>query len=384
MTHRQRALAILRYQPYDRLPVVHFGFWGETLAKWAAEGHLTTEEARTWGDGNPTDAVISEKLGFDFNWYNAFHPNNGLKPGFESKVVRELPDGRRHVLNGDGVVVVVSDTAGSINAEVEHLLKDRTSWEAHYQWRYKWDPERVTAAWMRANDRMVRFDQGGLDFLKADQRDYPFGLHCGSLFGVIRNVLGVEGSSYLYADDETLFTEIIDTVAGLCYRNTLEVLESGAKFDFAHFWEDICFKNGPLISPAVFEEKVGPHYKRITDLCARHGLDICSLDCDGMIDALIPTWLNNGVNTMFPIEVGTWNASLAPWRKKYGQAIRGIGGMNKTVFAQDRAAVTREVARLKELVALGGFIPCPDHRIAPDGKWDLVRYYCERMRETFG
>ena len=26
----------------------------------------------------------------------------------------------------------------------------------------------------------------------------------------------------------------------------------------------------------------------------------------------------------------------------------------------------------------------PDHRLAPDAKWDLVRYYCDRMRQTFG
>ena len=42
-----------------------------------------------------------------------------------------------------------------------------------------------------------------------------------------------------------------------------------------------------------------------------------------------------------------------------------------------------EVERLKPLVELGGYIPCPDHRIAPDAKWDLVRYYCDRMRAEF-
>ena len=28
MNNRERTLAVLRYQPYDRLPIVHFGFWG--------------------------------------------------------------------------------------------------------------------------------------------------------------------------------------------------------------------------------------------------------------------------------------------------------------------------------------------------------------------
>ena len=153
------------------------------------------------------------------------------------------------------------------------------------------------------------------------------------------------------------------------------------KFDYAHFWEDICFKNGPLISPAVFREFVGPWYKKITDLTSSYGIEIVSVDCDGMIDSLIPIWLENGVNTMFPIEVGTWNASIAPWREKYGKQLRGVGGMNKTIFARDREAVDKEIERLKPLMDLGGYIPCPDHRIAPDAKFELVQYYCEQMQK---
>ena len=84
---------------------------------------------------------------------------------------------------------------------------------------------------------------------------------------------------------------------------------------------------------------------------------------------------------MFPIEVGTWNGNIGPWREKYGKALRGVGGMNKKVFACDREAVDKEVERLKRLIDLGGYIACPDHRIAPDAKFELVQYYCEKMHE---
>jgi uroporphyrinogen decarboxylase len=134
----------------------------------------------------------------------------------------------------------------------------------------------------------------------------------------------------------------------------------------------------------VFGEKVGPHYKRITDLLGDYGIDIVSVDSDGKIDKLVPVWLENGVNTMFPIEVGVWNASIQPWREEYGRELRGVGGMNKNVFAQDYAAIDAEIERLKPLVDLGGYIPCPDHRIAPDAKWENVQYYCDKMRQTFG
>ncbi|MDP7130346.1 MAG: uroporphyrinogen decarboxylase family protein, partial [Planctomycetota bacterium] len=369
MTHRERALAALRYQPYDRLPIVHFGYWGETLRKWCAEGHLNEEDIQGYGDGNAVDVALATKLGFDFNWQNMFYTHCRLRPGFEGKVVKEFPDGSRHVLNGNGVVTLHRTGATGIPAEIDHLLKDRDSWEEYYKWRYEWSEDRV--------------DQEALARVRTEPRDRPLGLHCGSLFGAVRDVLGVVGVSYLYVDDEPLFREIIDAVGELCYRNTKLALASGARFDFAHFWEDICFKNGPLVNPKVFQEYVGPHYKRITELVGAHGLDIVSLDSDGMIDALIPTWIENGVNTMFPIEVGTWGSSIGPWREKYGKELRGVGGMNKTVFARDSAAVDAEVERLIPLVELGGYIPCPDHRIAPDARYELVRHYCDRMRQAF-
>jgi uroporphyrinogen decarboxylase len=209
-------------------------------------------------------------------------------------------------------------------------------------------------------------------------------LYCGSLMGEIRNSLGLFGLSYLVVDDEALMNEIIDTFANLYYQIVEYSLAYGAKFDFGHFWEDICYKSGPLVSPAFFRKKVGPHYHRICDLLHQYGIEIVSLDCDGKIDALIPTWLENGVNTMFPIEVGTWGGNIKPWREKYGRQIRGVGGMDKKVFAYDYIAIDNEIERLKSLVDLGGFIPCPDHRIAPDAKWENVQYYCERMRKVFG
>ncbi len=390
MNNRERVRAILHYEDYDRMPLVHFGYWNETLEKWAVEGHITEEHARTWGDGNPTDAKIAAKLGFDFNWSSCYSPATRLRPAFETKVVEEFPDGSRHVQNGEGTIILEKDDATSIPKEIEHLLKDRSSWERLYLPKLQFEMERITHAYVNAGGNMIRFDQGGLDYLQANAWQDPYGLHVGSLFGVIRNWIGIVGLSYMMADDPELLDEIIDTTADLCYRCTEETLalvcpEGGpATFDFGHFWEDISFKSGPLISPRVFRKKVGPHYKRITRLLNSYGIDIVSLDSDGDVTKLVPVWLDNGVNTMFPIEVGTWRSSIAPWRAEYGRTLRGVGGMDKVVFTRDYAAVDAEIERLKPLVDLGGYIPCPDHRIAPDAKWENVQYYCDKMRETFG
>ena len=390
MNNRERVHAILHYQDYDRMPVVHFGYWRETLDKWAEEGHVTAEEACAWGDGNPTDAVIAAKLGFDFNWSTCYGPETRLRPAFETRVVEVFPDGARHIQNDEGVIVLQKDDATSIPQEIAHLLKDRPSWEEHYLSKLQYTAERVTRAWVNCDGQMVRFDHGGLDYLRRGVWQNPYGIHVGSLFGVIRNWIGIVGLSYMLADDPDLLQEIVDVVAELCYQTTQTTLElvcpngGPAPFDFAHFWEDISFKSGPLISPRTFRRMVGAHYKRLTELVNGYGIDIVSLDSDGDVTKLVPVWLENGVNTMFPIEVGTWRSSIAPWRAQYGRALRGVGGMDKVVFSRDYTAVDAESERLKPLVDLGGYIPCPDHRIAPDAKWENVQYYCDKMRQTFG
>jgi hypothetical protein len=371
MNNRQRMLSILNYGNPDGIPVVCFGYWSDTLQKWVAEGHITQDEADNWGDGNEADKSIAAKLGFDFGYSPAVGINADIVPLFEAEVIETLADGTRMVRDGHGNVHIEKEGAGSIPAEVDHTLKGRKEWDELFLPRLQFDPIRATV------------DQEMIDYINDPARAEFAGLHTGSLFGTIRNWLGLENTAYLYADDPDLFVEIIDTVGNLCFQCTEHVLKQVSGFDFGHFWEDICFKSGPLINPGVFDKYVGPHYKRITDLLRAHGIEIVSLDCDGKIDALIPTWLHNGVNTMFPIEVGTWNASIEPWRGKYGKELRGVGGMNKTVFAHDRSAIDAEIERLVPLVELGGFVPCPDHRIAPDAKWENVQYYCDKMRQRF-
>jgi len=373
MTNRENVNAILHYENYDRLPVVSFGYWPETLQKWAQEGHISKEQSDEYargGDNSKADMEIMKKLGFDFNWNSCFGAAADLFPHFEKQLLEEKEDGHQIIRDENGLIVLIKPGVVSIPSEIGTSLTDRKAWEELYLPKLQFSKDRI---W---------FD-GLKGLMEPTNRELPIGLHCGSLMGRIRDLLGVEHLSYLYADDEDLYKEIIDTFGNLSYQVIKTILETGAKFDYAHYWEDICFKNGPLVAPSVFDELVGPHYKRNSELLNSYGVDIISVDCDGMIDSLIPTWLENGVNTMFPIEVGTWNASLTPWREKYGKKIRGVGGMNKTVFARDYKAVDEEIERLKPIIELGGYIPCPDHRIAPDAIWENVQYYCEKLNKAY-
>ncbi|MBP1588052.1 MAG: hypothetical protein ILO53_06610 [Clostridia bacterium] len=369
MTNRERALNILHFKSADRMPAVHFGYWAELLTEWAEQGKIDPELAVGNYDGSDKEAELDKILGWDFNWYRVVGTANHLAPGFETKVLEVLPDGTHRVQNGDGVIERVKPGVASIPSEDDYLLKDRESFETLYRPKLQYFAERVN-----------------LDFFRSfnDTRSWevPIGLHLGSVLGNIRNFTTVLGMSYLiYDEDEELFADIVDTYAELQYKCAEAALETGAKFDFAHYWEDICFKNGPLIAPDLFDELCGKHYLKRNELCHKHGIDIISLDCDGVTDKVLDTWVRNGVNVMFPIEIGVWGDQFEPARKKYGKAVLGVGGMDKTALRLDKAAVDREIERMKRLASLGGFIPCPDHRLMPGTKFELVQYYTEEIKK---
>ena len=67
--------------------------------------------------------------------------------------------------------------------------------------------------------------------------------------------------------------------------------------------------------------------------------------------------------------------------EQYGERVLGIGGMDKTALRKDKAAVDAEIQRMKRLASLGGFIPCPDHRLMPGTKFELVQYYAEEIKK---
>lgn len=371
MTTRERCMNLLHYKPVDRIPAVHFGYWGELLVEWAEQGHISMEMAKgAVHDSSPAQRELDKIIGWDCCWKDNVYPKMGLYPAFERKVIETLPDGSQRVLTNKGVIEKFKPGIVSIPSEDDYLLKDREAFEKLFLPKMQYSEERA------------RYEDLAKQYNEKIQYDSPIGLKLGSVMGDIRDITTVMGMSYLiYDDDEDLFADIVDTYAEMQYKCVEAALETGLKFDFGHYWEDICFKSGPLLSPELFDELCAKHYKKRNDLCHKYGIDIISLDCDGVVEKLIPTWLENGVNVLFPIEVGVWGDQFEPARKKYGKEILGVGGMDKTALRKDRAAVDREVERMARLASLGGFVPCPDHRLMPGSKFELVQYYAEEIKK---
>ena len=94
-----------------------------------------------------------------------------------------------------------------------------------------------------------------------DDRDHIITVDAGSFYGILRNWMGVENASYALYDEPEWVQEVMDYLADF-YIAVLQKAERDFKIDTALFWEDICYKNGPLISPDKFRELCAKHYKK--------------------------------------------------------------------------------------------------------------------------
>ena len=366
MNERERFNACMHYKPVDRCPIADYGFWDETIPAWHEQGlpanvNKTNIHSYLGMDYNLDD--LYDTTGVDVKWY----------PKFPLQVLEDRGD-HEVVQQDDGVHVLRRKFMSSIPHPVRHLLSDRESWRKYYKPRLDpGNPGRYPDDW---DERVGNW--------RDPNRSNLVVVRGGGLYGYLRNWMGLEALSLVIYDDPAWFGEMVETLAD-CSIGTLErVLETGGHFDACAMWEDMCYNAGPLISPKHFRQYLIPHYRRITDLLHKHGVDIIFLDCDGNIEKLTPLWLDVGINTMFPLEVGTWRADPLDYRKRFGKDLRMIGGIDKNILMSSQDAIEAEVLRLAPLVEEGGFIPHCDHLVPPYVPYQNYLGYLKAARQVWG
>ena len=372
MNGRERFGAIMSYEPYDRLPVWFFGTWPETKVRWKAEGLAGVVDKG--GSGGPQLAEMdtdweTSPWGTGSTWNNQGLMNNGQIAAGTATVVEETDTYsiRRSPLGG---LAKHSKTGSSIPQHLEPDLKPtREDWE-----RFK--------SYLDPNDARRRLSDWEKRISLLNAREHATCFCAGSLFGWLRDWMGAEAISYLPYDDPELYREMIGYMADYFLALNAQFL-GHVVFDFGYFFEDCCFNTGPLISPSIYLEFYDRHYRRMLAAYREMGVPRLLMDSDGRIDALLPLWLDSGFDLIFPIEVGTWHANPVALRARYGKRLRMMGGVNKHVIPRGESAIRAELEPLKALVAEGGYIPIPDHRIPPDCSLDQFRTYIRVFKQTF-
>lgn len=364
MTHRERLLRTLRFETVDRVPDYEFGAWDQTINRWHKEG-LPQEYAGVWGAINSYFHTDDTEYG-PSPWVNI-----GLLPGFEYKVLEEKGD-HITIQDGDGAIaeMIRPELGASIPRYIKYAIETRKDWE-------------------KIRDEKLNPDTPGripnnLDELckKTLDADYPIGLGCGSLYGWLRNWMGVENISIAFYEDPDWVEEMMEHLTWMRLK-LFEPLAGKCKIDLGHWWEDMCYNKGPLISPKLFAKYMVPRYKRITDFLRNEcGCEFNMLDSDGNIHELVPLWLEGGINVMFPVEAAHTDAYKIS--DQFGKKVPMRGYFDKRALIAGKDAIDKEFKRLEPLLKRGGYIPHTDHLVPPDVSWENYKYYRQRKCEFIG
>ena len=353
MTSRERYRAVTHYEPADRLFRHEMRAYPETVKRWQREGlPLDDDYGRIVGYDRFETAPVN--VGLAYRW-----EYETLELTDQYEIYRDSREG--------GIKKKLRDApAPGMPQYLEFPLKDRQVWREAFLPRLDPDsPNRISCHWESLKKQYA-------------VRDFPLGVGAGSVFGWIRDWMGVENVTVMLYDDPAFVQEMMEHLADL----TVEVLKKvvfDVQFDFAVMWEDMAYKTGSLISPKHVRELMLPNYRKVIDLLHSAGIDVIMLDSDGNVEELIPLWLDVGINYIYPMEVAAGN-DVVTLRQRFGRDLIMGGGMDKRTLASgDLAAIDAMIDEKRDLILEGGYVPGCDHALPPDIPWPAYLHYRERL-----
>ena len=93
MTPKERFLSVLSFEQPDRIPIMDFGYWPETIEAWKQQG--LPKELETYEE---VESFFYGDRGFELNMVNRWGPALpegaiwGIFPPFEQTVLEETED----------------------------------------------------------------------------------------------------------------------------------------------------------------------------------------------------------------------------------------------------------------------------------------------------
>jgi hypothetical protein len=197
-----------------------------------------------------------------------------------------------------------------------------------------------------------------------------------------RQLMGEERLALAYYDQPELVHDILDTI-GQTAVQVLDRVSAVVPVDQLFVHEDMAGRSGPLCGPRQVEEFIAPYYRRAWDLLAERGARLFDQDSDGNMEAVIPCFLEAGVNCMHPIEPAA-GMDIVKLRELYGTRLAMYGGIDKHVLRRSQAEIVAELEyKLPPMIASGGCVLALDHRIPNGTPLQNYCFYVDKVWEIF-
>lgn len=391
MNTRERLVATLNFEPCDHPPYWEWAYWPETLDRWYTEGlkrevgypaSMSKSDPLNGGAGDwrppmPREQDACHALSLDEGYFHP--PVHGRIPLPVPVRILDEDDHMQILVDADGITKKVLKDTMSMPMFLSYPIKCREDWDsmkASMDWSFR---SRVPEDW----DKIIVSLKGERTF-PVSLLGFPEGL-----FGHLRDLMGVDYLLTAFHDDPDLIHDILDTLTELWIGLWEEQVAQFA-VDSVTFWEDMCYRAGPLISPKMFKAFLFPRYKRLTDAGHAMGIKHYLVDTDGDLRRLIPLWIEAGITAIYPFEVQA-NMNVEEIGREYPD-LALMGGIDKREIDKGPEAIDVELdRRLPFLLQRGGYVPTLDHHVTPEVSWsDFVYYrrkvaeYCERYSPVAG
>jgi uroporphyrinogen-III decarboxylase len=346
MNARERFLAVTRFEVPDRIPMptLFQCFERDTIKRWER-------------DGLPRDIHLAQHFGYDR--VELVPVNVGPLPPYEREELEEIEEWRLG-LDRD----LRKQIGGAIDAvEEEFPIRSRKGWETMKTLLSPESPARYPMFW----EDCKRTFEG---------RDYPLGVSAGSLFGWLREWMGMRALKESLEKEPAFVEEIVDHIADFVTRTLKRAVEE-VDVDFAIMREDMSYKVIPLLEDKGFKRILTVGYRRITQFLDEHGVETVLMGCDGRLDGLLSLWVECGINGVYLLEAGAGVDAVA-LREAYGKELILIGNLDHRAFCRAKRDIADEVrSKVPALMAKGGYIPAPDHPLPSDVPLENYEYYLE-------
>jgi len=388
MTPKERFKGICAFERVSDPFIWNIDSWYESFERWVREGMPVKnldnkKEVNMYlvGPDDENEGIKPNAIIYGLGKCQGPPWIVALDPMFECRVISE-DDTHVVQIDYDGAIVRRRKTDdNSIPQFLEYPVKDKKSWEEYKKRLDPNTPGRWPAGWETMDEDTLGWpSRKEIDGKHWKHRDFPLGMRALSLYGNIRNYMGLENLSIAIYDNLSLVLEMMDWQAYMSMEMLKKVYAAGVTLEWVWIWEDMAFNKGSLVSPDFVKKYMVPRYKPIAKFLRDNGVDALILDCDGNCEELIPLWLESGINAFFPVERAAGMDALK-LRKQYSKNLILIGNINKIELAKGRAEINAQLADVKELLKYGGYLPSCDHWIPPDVPYKNVVYLINQIRK---
>ena len=350
MPNSERFVNCVFGKPVDRGVFWADNLWGETWQRWKNEG--MTDDYDFGYDFTEQDT--REYLPLDY----------GYIPPFDTVVLEDMGEKQR-IIDGYGVEKIVMKNNRGLQQFIKYPVTGRNDWEVLKK---RLDPQ----------------TPGRFGLQNKSKKNAPVtigGGHLCGFFSFLRETMG-DDCYYMIYDDEELVRDMLSFQAERI-KYFIRTATSAVRVDRLFIWEDMCYKNGPLISPDMFKSFLSEHYAAVCETARSCGISVIDVDSDGCVTELIPLWLESGVNLLHPFEVQS-GMDVNRVRRTFGNNFAMRGGIDKREIAKGRIEIDTELERIKPAYETGRYIPHIDHSVPPDVSFYNYLYYLDKLKKMLG